>query len=178
MDREAWRAVVHEVAKSQTWLSDWTDWQTLRIVIRMVVIKKKVFVRMWRNWNPVPYWFPVASMEKGTLVPQKIKIRITMQSSNSTSWYLPKRIGNRDLNRCLNTVFIITKKRNWVSINRLTIQKCVLYIYTQWNIIQPLILLLLNIINIIHPLKGRKFWHMLQYGRSLMISEISQSLKG
>ena len=25
MDREAWRAVVHEVAKSWTWLSDWTD---------------------------------------------------------------------------------------------------------------------------------------------------------
>ena len=26
MDREAWRATVHEVAKSWTWLSDWTDW--------------------------------------------------------------------------------------------------------------------------------------------------------
>ena len=25
MDREAWRAAVHEVAKSRTWLSDWTD---------------------------------------------------------------------------------------------------------------------------------------------------------
>ena len=25
MDREAWRAAVHEVAKSQTWLSDWTE---------------------------------------------------------------------------------------------------------------------------------------------------------
>ena len=26
MDRESWRAAVHGVAKSQTWLSDWTDW--------------------------------------------------------------------------------------------------------------------------------------------------------
>ena len=26
MDREAWYAAVHEVAKSQTRLSDWTDW--------------------------------------------------------------------------------------------------------------------------------------------------------
>ena len=26
MDREAWRAVVHGVTESQTWLSDWTDW--------------------------------------------------------------------------------------------------------------------------------------------------------
>ena len=25
MDREAWRAMIHGVAKSQTWLSDWTE---------------------------------------------------------------------------------------------------------------------------------------------------------
>ena len=24
MDRQAWRAAVHGIAKSQTWLSDWT----------------------------------------------------------------------------------------------------------------------------------------------------------
>ena len=25
MDREVWRAVIHGVAKSRTWLSDWTE---------------------------------------------------------------------------------------------------------------------------------------------------------
>ena len=25
MDREAWRAAIHGVSKSQTWLSDWTE---------------------------------------------------------------------------------------------------------------------------------------------------------
>ena len=31
MDREAWRAAIHGVTKSQTWLSDWSDliWSTL-----------------------------------------------------------------------------------------------------------------------------------------------------
>ena len=28
MDREAWRAAIHGVAKSRTQLSDWTDWLT------------------------------------------------------------------------------------------------------------------------------------------------------
>ena len=28
MDREAWHAVIHGVVKSQTWVSDWTDWLT------------------------------------------------------------------------------------------------------------------------------------------------------
>ena len=28
MDREAWRGAIHGVAKSQTWLSKWTDTDT------------------------------------------------------------------------------------------------------------------------------------------------------
>ena len=44
MDREAWRAVVHGVTKSQTWLSDWTEF----IVITLA--GEKAFVRrcVWR----------------------------------------------------------------------------------------------------------------------------------
>ena len=49
MDREAWRAAVHSVSKSQTWLNDWTDW--LNITLRN------------SNWKKIhrEYWaeFPV-----------------------------------------------------------------------------------------------------------------------
>jgi len=33
MDREAWRAAVHGVAKSQTWLSDWSELNCTSICI-------------------------------------------------------------------------------------------------------------------------------------------------
>ena len=32
MNRETWHVAVHEVAKSQTWLSDWTDWTSGPVV--------------------------------------------------------------------------------------------------------------------------------------------------
>ena len=135
-------------------------------------------MRMWRNWNPVPYWFPVTSMEKGTLVPQKIKIRTTIQSSNSPLDIYPKELETGTWRDVWTQVYNNQKEKLSIHLQINNSKMCLIYTYTQWNIIQPLILLLLNIINIIHPLKGRKFWHMLQYERSLMISEISQSLKG
>jgi len=36
MDREAWRAAVHGVEKSQTWLSDWTELIYLSISIHLI----------------------------------------------------------------------------------------------------------------------------------------------
>ena len=41
MDREAWRAAIHGVAKSRTWLTDWTE---LKVSQRRL-IKKKVFFK-------------------------------------------------------------------------------------------------------------------------------------
>ena len=40
MDREAWHAPVHGVAKSQTWLSNWTDWTEYNIAIQLYFNKK------------------------------------------------------------------------------------------------------------------------------------------
>ena len=47
MDREAWRAAVHGVAKSQTWLSHWTDWLTA-LTLESLVLGKSVD-RPWRH---------------------------------------------------------------------------------------------------------------------------------
>ena len=38
MGREAWHAAIHGVTKSQTWLSDWTDWLKSRQDVRGIVL--------------------------------------------------------------------------------------------------------------------------------------------
>ena len=41
MDREAWRAVIHGVAKSWTWLSDWTE---LKLAITFLPRSKRLLI--------------------------------------------------------------------------------------------------------------------------------------
>ena len=50
MDRKTWRGAVHGVAKSRTWLSDWTDWLIVYITLpTKVYIKAMIFpVVMYR----------------------------------------------------------------------------------------------------------------------------------
>ena len=67
MDREAWRAAVHGVAKSRTWLSDWTELIMLVSVLQqndsvihthVSILYRILFpVRVLHNWAevPVPY---------------------------------------------------------------------------------------------------------------------------
>ena len=45
MDREAWHAAAHGVAKSQTWLSDWTELNILYMLLYTLIffIMKKIF---------------------------------------------------------------------------------------------------------------------------------------
>ena len=53
MDREAWYAAVHGVAKSWTWLSDWTEWtELIHSQQIMAIIKlKKVKTRKQEIWS-------------------------------------------------------------------------------------------------------------------------------
>ena len=66
MDREAWRAAVHGVAKSKTWLSNWTELSTywpLKIVLTVKISelcnpKNELYFKLWTLIsNNVLYWF-------------------------------------------------------------------------------------------------------------------------
>jgi len=51
MDREAWRAVIHGVEKSRTWLSDWSDliWSFQDIQLRSPLLpgyKSVIFISL------------------------------------------------------------------------------------------------------------------------------------
>ena len=44
MDREAWRAAVHGAAKSQTWISDWTDWTDIEYIFVMIIMSSSLLI--------------------------------------------------------------------------------------------------------------------------------------
>ena len=64
-------------------------------------------MRMWRNWNSCALLEGMqnstAAVENSMAVPQKLRHRVTMGSSSSTSGYKPKRMRSKDLNRYLYT---------------------------------------------------------------------------
>ena len=62
MDREAWLAAIHGVAKSQTWMSDWTEQNYLLmpshlyLFIRNSMVKRMVFTHITAQ-SPGSLWF-------------------------------------------------------------------------------------------------------------------------
>ena len=50
-DRETWHAIVHEVEKSQTWLSNWTT-------ITSSLFSQNLHIRRRRQWHPTPVLLP------------------------------------------------------------------------------------------------------------------------
>ena len=59
MDREGWRAAVHGIAKSRTWLSDWTELNWWRGLVRM----NTVVHNLGKIWSTE---FPAKSYANGT----------------------------------------------------------------------------------------------------------------
>ena len=57
MEREAWRAAIHGVAKSQTWLSNWTELNWINYLVVTKVLKffksttKATFIRIFLKFN-------------------------------------------------------------------------------------------------------------------------------
>ena len=48
MDREAWRAAIHGVTKSWTWLSDWTELNWSLLVVKQPVLHNNIFLK--KGW--------------------------------------------------------------------------------------------------------------------------------
>ena len=94
MDREAWRAVVHGVAKSRTWLSDWTELSRLMKQIRQKVsINSNLLPNQTRDqqWNRLvakrylKHFFPTSLQN---LQPQRFSHVFIRQSQlQSQFWF-------------------------------------------------------------------------------------------
>ena len=60
-DREAWRAAVHGVAKSRTWLSDWTDGKFIvDVYLKFCSLSFWIIVKVWKvalNMLLLELWF-------------------------------------------------------------------------------------------------------------------------
>ena len=62
MDREAWRAAIHGVAKSRTWLRDWTELNWMK------EIKDDI-----NRWRDIPYsWVEKINIVKSTILPNAV----------------------------------------------------------------------------------------------------------
>ena len=69
-DREAWRATVQGVAKTQTWLGDWT------IITRMYRYRIRVIYYYIISTHKVVFNWHLNNAESGTWTPKQLKIHV------------------------------------------------------------------------------------------------------
>ena len=63
MDREAWGAAIHGVAKSQTWLSDWTEMKLK--IIQTIKTKSGLLMYIYKLWELTDTLMGLAHYEFG-----------------------------------------------------------------------------------------------------------------
>ena len=86
MDREAWRAAVHEVAKSRTQLSDWTELNSSvgKKWFCPCISKKTLMISFWgREYKSIPGTFYIVSNTRFPDFPMlATTTKLTMKSSD------------------------------------------------------------------------------------------------
>ena len=84
MDREAWRSAVHGVAKSQTWLSDWTEltysWGFTYYFLQKPPLSPPNWVGFWSYMPPSPM---VTLSSLSTLTHTESSVSISRQEAPS-----------------------------------------------------------------------------------------------
>ena len=57
MDREAWRAAIHGVTKSRTWLSNWAElnWTEEYLLVKGFQIIASIYVNLYTDWQARVY---------------------------------------------------------------------------------------------------------------------------
>ena len=101
-DREAWRAAVHGVAKSRTWLSTWTA-TTLSPVFPV----DRLVAWLGSGWGQGAKYFI------GDWVTHKYLVSV--KDINSPWWSLPKSITSLELQNCNRYFISSTIKKDFLS---------------------------------------------------------------
>ena len=70
MDREAWRAEIHGVAKSRTWLSDWTElnWRLINFLFKIIITHVCIYL-YWYHQVVYFHCYQVCFLNMGIISP-------------------------------------------------------------------------------------------------------------
>ena len=82
MDREAWRAAVHGVTKSRTWLSNWTELNTINLAVNIFRVPNQTNVLkiIWATIHKSGYFYSQSYLKYEI----RIKYRIGTKQDYST----------------------------------------------------------------------------------------------